>query len=198
MIHIVKGVEPKSFSEWKALENEVWKPTYEQLCGQVKKDLKHALIAEQGGICCYCERRLDDKDSHIEHLNPQCYSPEGQLDFQNMLCSCQKHLKKKEPLHCGNSKGDKSISITPLQADCTDHFTYTMDGYIKGVDDTSQHVITVLQLDIDKLNDLRKQVIEPFIIDISLEEAQEFAKIYLEKKEGQLGEFHSTITYLFT
>ena len=86
MKYIVKGEEPESFTEWKALANDDWKPTYDQLSGQVKKDVKNALITEQGSICCYCERKLSYDDSHIEHLNPQCTSTEGQLDFQNMLC----------------------------------------------------------------------------------------------------------------
>lgn len=203
MKYIIKGDEPKSFTEWKALSNDDWKPTYDQLSGQVKKDVKNALIIEQGGICCYCEKKLSYDDSHIEHLNPQCTTTEGQLDFQNMLCSCQKHLKKKEPLHCGNSKGHDIITITPLQIDCIDKFTYTEDGYIGFTDRDSEKTIKSLQLNIDKLNDFRKQVIEPFIIDpitfeeLSHEEARIFAEDYLKMENGKFNEFYTTIKYLF-
>jgi uncharacterized protein (TIGR02646 family) len=202
--YIVKGDEPKSFTEWKALANDDWKPTYDQLSGQVKKDVKNALITEQGNICCYCERKLSYDDSHIEHLNPQCSSSEGQLDFQNMLCSCHKHLKKKEPLYCGNSKGDDILLITSLQKNCEEKFTYTEDGYINFTDSDSEQTIKSLQLSIDKLNDLRKQVIEPFIIDpmtmdeISDVEAKKFANEYLKIKDGKFNEFYTTIKYLFT
>lgn len=202
MKYIIKGDEPQSFIDWKNLANEDWQPSYDKLSGQEKRDVKNALIEEQGAICCYCERRLDYDDSHIEHLNPQC-SGEGEIDFSNMLCSCQQQLKKGEPLHCGNSKGDELISITPLQDNCANYFTYTEDGYIGSIDEVSKETIKHLKLDIDKLNTLRASVIEPFIIDIetfeeiSQEEVKIFAKAYLEKKDGKYNEFYTTIKYLF-
>lgn len=203
MKYIIKREEPESFTKWKASANNNWKPTYNQLSGQVKKDVKNALIAEQGGICCYCERKLNYDDSHIEHLNPQCNSEEGQLDFQNMLCSCQKHLKKREPLHCGNSKGKDAIAITPLHTDCKDKFTYTEDGHIEFTNEDSKKTIQSLQLNIDKLVNLRLSAIEPFIIDsitmdeISKDDAERFANKYLEMRDGEYNEFYTTIQYLF-
>ncbi len=111
MKYIEKRDEPQSFTDWKNSANEDWQPSYDKLSGKEKEDIKNALINEQGGICCYCERTLEFNDSHIEHLNPQCTSEEERLDFNNMLCSCQQQLKKREPQHCGNSKGDNIISI---------------------------------------------------------------------------------------
>ena len=203
MKYIEKGREPESFSNWKSLANENWQPTYNELSGQIKKDIKNTLIAEQGGICCYCERKLQYDDSHIEHLNPQSNSQEERLNFDNLLCSCQKKLKKGEPRHCGNSKGDDILPITPLQIDCESKFKYNENGTIEPIDEYSKETIKILQLDIDKLNDLRANAIEPFIIDpitfeeISNEEVIIFAKGYLEKKDGKYNEFHTTIKYLF-
>ncbi|MFZ2967894.1 MAG: retron system putative HNH endonuclease [Sulfuricurvum sp.] len=200
MKHIVKGSEPQRFTDWKASPKN---NTFKKLKGNVKRDVKNALIAEQGGICCYCEVKLEYDDSHIEHLNPQCQSLEGQLDFANMLCSCQQNLKKGEPRHCGNSKGDELISITPLQSDCETKFTYTADGYIGFTDKASQETIKHLQLGIDKLNNLRENAIEPFIIDpitfdpISQEDARIFAEAYLQPREGCFNEFYTTVKYLF-
>jgi hypothetical protein len=65
MKHIVKQHEPKAFANWKALANDDWQPTYGDLSGEAKKAVKSALMAEQGYICCYCERRLTEEDSHI-------------------------------------------------------------------------------------------------------------------------------------
>lgn len=203
MKYIEKGSEPQSFTDWKNLANEDWQPTYDKLGGKEKRDVKNALIAEQGGICCYCERKLKYNDSHIEHLNPQSNSEEERLNFANFLCSCQNQLKKGEPQHCGNSKGDDILSITPLQVDCAKKFTYTEDGYIDSVDKDSKDTIKFLQLNIDKLNSLRASVIEPFILDpitfeeISIEEAKLFAKGYLKQKDGEYNEFYTTIKYLF-
>lgn len=164
MKHIKKGSEPQSFTDWKNSANDDWKPRFDQLSGEVKKDVKNALIVEQGGICCYCERKLDYDDTHIEHLNPQCMNEEERLEFNNFLCSCQKNLQQGEPLHCGNSKGSKVLPITPLESNC-EKFKYTVDGQISTTCDDSDRTIEILQLDIEKLRDLRKNAIEPFLID---------------------------------
>ncbi|MDO8609394.1 MAG: retron system putative HNH endonuclease [bacterium] len=205
MKHIIKGDEPQSFTIWKALQNDDWQPTYDNLSGQEKKDVKDALIQEQGTICCYCETKLTYNDSHIEHLVPQSNNEEGRLDFANMLCSCQQQLERGEPLHCGNSKGDDIISITPLILDCESKFTYTEDGYIGYIDTASKQTIKHLQLDIDKLNKLRKNAInsvmyhDPIEQDTFLteEEIKIFVEGYLKKKDGSYNEFYTTIKYLF-
>jgi len=124
-----------------------------------------------------------------------------------MLCSCQRVLKKKEPRHCGNSKGswfDKDDFVSPLEPDCERRFKYTHDGQIMPSDDVDKPAaITIhrLRLNIDKLSDLRKSAIEPFI-DEGLTESEllTFSKIYLADKEennGRFNEFYTTIKYLF-
>ena len=199
MKYIKKGDEPQSFTDWKNLANEDWQPTYDKLSGREKRDVKNTLIKEQGGICCYCERELKYSDSHIEHLNPQSNSEEEQLNFDNLLCSCQGKLEKREPQHCGNSKGDEILPITPLQNNCANQFTYTEDGYIGFIDEKSKKTIKILQLDIDKLNNLRNKAIEPFVDEeLSIEEVQLFAQGYLKQENGKYNEFYTTIKYLFT
>ena len=71
MRFIVKAGEPESFRVWKALENEDWIPSFDDLSNPEKRDVYAALIKEQKGICSYCERELEGKDYHLEHLNPQ-------------------------------------------------------------------------------------------------------------------------------
>lgn len=68
MKHFVKNGEPALFSQWKASATDDWKPTYQDLRGDEKEAVKESLMKEQGYICCYCERRLIDSDSHIEHF----------------------------------------------------------------------------------------------------------------------------------
>lgn len=102
MKHIIKHQEPSEFLQWKANATEDWQPSYAQLSGSIKNSVKQALITEQGYLCCYCECRLRDEDSHIEHFRPQHNSSIDSLDYSNLLCSCQNNLKKGEPRHCGN------------------------------------------------------------------------------------------------
>jgi len=205
MKHIVKQDEPQAFTDWKASANEDWQPTYDDLSGETKKAVKYALMAEQGDICCYCERRLTDEDSHIEHFRPQRDPAVDLIDFGNLLCSCQNQLKKGEPRHCGNLKGewfDRDLLISPLDPGCEDRFAFTGDGLIKPAADHDQaasETITRLGLSIPKLNDMRAKVIEPFLDEeLSLEEVQSFVDGYLtQDTSGRFGEFWTTIRYLF-
>ncbi len=205
MKYIEKRDEPEVFSGWKALANEYWQPTFENLAGEPKNDVKKALMAEQGYICCYCERQLTDDDSHIEHFRPQSDPTVDPLDFGNLLCSCQNQIKRGEPRHCGNLKGrwfSPNLLVSPLDPDCEKRFAFTGDGIIKPADEDDKaafETITRLGLDIPKLNALRVKAIEPFLDeDLTTEEIQSFVSGYLAKDtSGRFGEFWTTIHYLF-
>ena len=204
------SVEPSSLSDWKAQDKmyKRAKAKWKRFGNPYKEEFKKDLIDEQGGICCYCEQKLKIDDSHLEHLLPQKFDSfsESLFDYNNLLCSCQKELKKGEPRHCGNSKGslyDKDLLVSPLDIECEAKFKYNSDGTIESTDEASKETILHLQLDIDKLNILRASAIEAFIIDpitfeeISEEEAQIFAKEYLKQENGKFNEFYTTIQYLF-
>lgn len=202
---INKENEPNEFSDWKRLENEDWQPCYNDLSGSIKKSVKEALMKEQGYLCCYCERRLINNDSHIEHFRPQSDSTVDPLDFSNMLCSCQDRLKKGEPRHCGNLKDnwfDASLLISPLNFGCESRFAFTGDGNIKpGLtsDAAATKTISRLGLNIPKLKALRASAIEPFLEEsLSEDDMHRFVAGYLQKSSnGLYGEFWTTIRYLF-
>jgi len=203
MKYIVKGPEPQKFTNWKALANENWQPGYNGLSGQEKEAVKTALMEEQGYICCYCERELTDSDSHIEHIRPQSDPTVDPLDYSNIACSCQNQTKKGEPRHCGKLKDDwydKNRFISPLDKNCESFFEYTFDGYIQPANNDQAASVTIdkLGLNIDKLNELRKKAIEPFIYDdLSDEELADFVNGYLKKQNGKFNPFYTTIKYLF-
>jgi len=202
MKHIRKKQEPASFSNWKAQANDDWRPAYENLQGEIKKDLKKSLMDEQGYICCYCESRVDYDQSHIEHFKPQSLHTDESLNYDNLLCSCQKDLEQGEPRHCGNLKGDwfdKALLISPLDPNCENRFDYTPDGHIKSQDQAAEETIKKLGLNIPKLIDLRKKAIEPFL-DQSLTEIElnKFVSGYLQQdNEDKFNEYFTTIKYLF-
>jgi uncharacterized protein (TIGR02646 family) len=205
MKFIVKGPEPQEFTDWKALENEHWQPTYKDLSGQPKRAVEEALRKEQGNLCCYCERGLRDGDFHIEHFQPQSDEAVDPLDFSNLLCSCQNQLKKGEPRHCGNLKDDwysPELLISPLDFGCEQRFSFTGDGEIQpaSADDVAAtETIKRLGLNIPKLQDFRTKAIEPFLDEgLSAEELGVFVAGYLKRDEaGQFQEFWTTIHYLF-
>ena len=205
MKFIVKQDEPQALTDWKLLANEDWQPTYDNLSGDTKKAVKYALMDEQGHICCYCERRLTNEDSHIEHFRPQGDPTTDPLDFKNMLCSCQNQLKKGEPRHCGNLKEDwfdPDLLVSPIDPGCENRFAFTGDGLIKPAaagDIAAAETIHRLGLGIPKQNDLRAKAIEPFLDEaLSQKDMQQFVSGYLHKNdEGRFGEFWTTIRYLF-
>lgn len=205
MKHIVKQQEPIEFSEWKAMASENWQPTYDDLRGVVKQSVKQALMTEQGYICCYCERRVTDEDSHIEHFRPQNNPQADPLDYANLLCSCQNRIEKGDPRHCGNLKNgwfDEQLLISPLSVDCAEQFAYTGDGKIRAAnpaDNSARVTIECLGLGIPKINALREKAIEPFLDGgLSELEMKQFVSVYLQKDaQGMFGEFWTTIRYLF-
>ncbi len=205
MKHIIKGREPRPFAEWKEKASEEWRPTWESLGGEPKKALKEALIAEQGGICCYCERRLAENDSHIEHFRPKCDLAVDPLDYSNLLCSCQENLRRGEPRHCGNLKGDwfdPDLLVSPFSVECESHFAFTGNGSIMTADEkdiAASETIKRLGLNIRKLQDMRKNAIEPFLDEtLSPKDMRIFVSGYLAKdEEGRFSEFWTTIRYLF-
>ena len=46
MKHIVKDRNTPDFDEWKASVNDDWQPTYEDLSGATKKEVKNSLMKE--------------------------------------------------------------------------------------------------------------------------------------------------------
>jgi len=204
MKHIFKGIEPAKFAEWKGLANEDWQPTYGNMGSEMKGLVKSALMEEQGHICCYCERRLTDNDSHIEHFRPQSDSAVDPLDFANLLCSCQLRIEKGVPRHCGNLKDhwfDEELLVSPLDIGCESRFVYDGDGVIRASNDdlAASTTIEKLGLDIPKLNEMRAMAIEAFLDGaLTQEEVKSFAAGYLKKNaSGHLNEFWTTIRYLF-
>src|SRR5271167_624125 len=152
MKYIIKQTEPESFIAWKNSGNEDWQPSYANLQSPQKEIVSDSLLAEQGHICCYCERNLKEGDYHIEHFRPKDIAkfPELQLEYSNLFCSCQVNVKKGDPLHCGNSKENwyENDLISPLDPNCEKRFKYTEIGQILPLDENDQGA----KITIEKLN----------------------------------------------
>lgn len=212
MKQIQKGEEPLDFINWKnSKKYEEVKHNSSKIrdiyhrfkkTKSIKTIVKDSLMLEQGSICCYCERRLETDDSHIEHLIPRDIEPLKALDFENLLCSCQKDLESGEPRHCGNAKGKNLLPITPLNSDCETRFIFAEDGQILPVqedDQEAQITIDILQLNLPKLRALRREAIAVFLDpDLDALELSTFISDYLSlDSEGKYGEFWTTIHCLF-
>lgn len=211
MKYVTKSAEPQEIIDWKA-EDKMYlrgKPNWNRLPSELKDLLRERISQEQGYICCYCERSLVLNNYHLEHIKPKSQNkfPLNQLDYDNILCSCQLELEEGEPRHCGNSKGSWYVEnefVSPLNPDCEEKFKFTGDGGIYPANENDVAAITTiqsLQLNIDKMNNLRKDAIEPFLDDtLSEDELNKFVQEYLVDKtlnNGQFNEFYTTIKCLF-
>ncbi|MCW6050360.1 TIGR02646 family protein [Lyngbya sp. CCAP 1446/10] len=130
MKYIKKGKEPQDFSDWKATQKSLGvNYGYKNLQNPEKGAVHSYLLSEQGYICCYCCQRVEQSNSHIEHLAPQSKTDsELSLDYTNMLGSCGR--VPNWPEYCGNKKQNIAIAVSPLKSNCEDFFSYSSTGEI--------------------------------------------------------------------
>lgn len=189
MRHIIKQKSPDEFEAWKdapKTEDSDEKPSdfdnefqsnppevmEEGIVYYSKEELKAELLKEQNGLCCYCNKSMEEeKNSPIEHLKPKGKPKYKHLTFEykNLLASCNGNQKdndgkKKEPkpriLHCDAEKKDNEIELTPLMPECETEIIYAENGSISGITERAKQTIKVLNLDCNILTDIRKGVIQ--------------------------------------
>ena len=189
MKYIQKGKEPQIFSKWKAKQRPlgVNYADYEYLSNPERKAVHISLLSEQGYICCYCCKRVEQSNSHIEHLDPQSKTDaELSVEYTNMLASCGRDTNKPEyrwPEYCGNKKGDLAIGVSPLQANCEEFFNYSSTGEIRPTENNLDHqkdaqtTINVLGLNHYDLTQGRIQALEALQGIMTQEEAELLAQV---------------------
>lgn len=207
MKYIRKSAEPLEFTEWKRKFKNRYgrKPQYNDINEdkEQKKILKESLISEQGNICCYCCKRIDRIDSHIEHFRPKgnpLYN-DLSLDYDNLLASCQGYHNQEE--NCGHSKGnefDEELLISPLEEDCEENFKFSSRGKIMAADGNAraQHTIDLLKLDTPVLNSAREAAMwaSGAMDDITEEECLLLLEKFRSKDiHGQYAGFCDAIIY---
>ena len=133
MKYIAKDTEPSEFSSWKEKDKMAHRPKWKRVPAQIKRRVHESLIREQGFICCYCECSIDKDASHVEHFRPVSKFRDKQLDYGNLLCSCQRKTSAGEPRHCGRLKDnwfDEKLLVSPMSPDCETRFGFTGNGDI--------------------------------------------------------------------
>lgn len=145
---VVKSQEPDSFTSWKDLENDDWKPSWNNFQNPQKAELLEKLIFDQKGICCYCECRISVVNSHIEHLVPRSASVDLRLEFPNLVASCLKETEKGQPLTCGKARGDWNEVgyLSPCDPNARDEIIYHMDGKLSAKSRHHDVFVTKLNL----------------------------------------------------
>ncbi|ELS02841.1 TIGR02646 family protein [Xenococcus sp. PCC 7305] len=210
MKYIKKNQPPQDFIQWKNLANEHWQPNWDNFQKPQKSSVHKSLLKEQGLICCYCGRRINQTDSHIEHLKPRNKYPDLTLDYINLIASCQgkSDAIHSIPVHCGHKKGEwyeETLMVSPLDENCTSFFRYTDDGQILATADSdkqtaAEETIKRLALDVNKLKKMREKAIEGILDDIDLLSNQDLNNLIdafeNPSDNGVYEEFCSAIVYV--
>jgi uncharacterized protein (TIGR02646 family) len=120
----MKWIDKNRSNQPASLKKHVRQPHHNYENYKEKDELRAALLKEQGFICCYCMRRIQEATEDkmkIEHFkaysiyNGTADKPDLTLDFTNLLAVCKgnkgalKHLQ-----HCDESKKDTVISLNPM------------------------------------------------------------------------------------
>jgi uncharacterized protein (TIGR02646 family) len=185
---ITKGSEPQELLDWKTLENDDWKPSFDNLQGNEKRAVRNSLLAEQGYICCYCNKDISDDNFHIEHFKPQETFEALELDYNNLHASCLKNQKPESPLHCGMAKGnwfDNAHTLSPL----TNHegsFSFLYNGKVEATVPIAKQMVERLNLNDASLTAKRKAEIAGILDAHFIETASEEQLINLFRKIGRL------------
>lgn len=85
MRHIQKKNEPQSLTQWRAAYQNDPNFGYLLIEASLRGEIRQALVAEQGGLCAYTGRRINETSCHIEHPKPQAHCLHGEdVSFANM------------------------------------------------------------------------------------------------------------------
>jgi uncharacterized protein (TIGR02646 family) len=144
--------------------------------------------------------RVEQSNSHIEHLAPQSKTDsELSLDYTNMLGSCGRYPNW--PEYCGNKKQNLAIAVSPLQANCEEFFSYSSTGEILPTTNNPTHqkdaqtTIEVLGLNHYDLTQGRIQALEA-LQGITQSEAELLARVCQQMNaQGRYQPFCNAVLY---
>lgn len=151
MVVIKKGPPPRSLVEFRQKEGA----SYDNV-DFPKKDVRLALLREQGGLCAYCMARITEKNIQIEHWIPQKgeyyadqYTQEEcdklAIDYRNMLGVCPGgEGRAYEHTTCDEHRKNLRIRIDPRRQQMVDSLQYKRDGTITSTDEDLAHDISVI------------------------------------------------------
>jgi len=135
----------------------------------LRKQLKQALIDEQGGLCAYTGIRIDADRSHIEHLIPQAHCEQGVGDvaYLNMVACYPSPDEGHVPFGAVFKKNwpapaEQHLFVSPRTLNCEARFTFSLGGVISAsaTDPAASKTIAKLGLDNKKLTGMRKAAID--------------------------------------
>jgi uncharacterized protein (TIGR02646 family) len=205
---IRKRTEPRELTEWRLRYRTDVNFGYDLLRKDqmVTNALTGSLLEEQGWLCAYTGRSIDDLSCHIEHLKAQahCVRGEGEdVSYRNLVACFPgpnyggeypygAHQKKAWP-----APGEEHQFLSPLEESCERRFHFSYGGKVKpanGTDEAARRTIEKLKLDHSELTDLRRAAIrgalQPNDRWLTRKQAEHLLQRYNTPARGKLPEFH--------
>ena len=199
---IQKGPEPPTLTQHRILYKQKQHANYDNYAD--KAALRIALVAEQRGLCCYCQSRIRPSPEHmkIEHWQCQRANPDRQLDFSNLHGACLGGEGKPErEQHCDTRKGNDVLcfGVCDLTRPIEHKIHFSGDGRISSDDPAIENDINrVLNLNLARLVNNRKAVLSAFQERLArgqrLDPARELAK-WDGSQSGELEPFAQVVVY---
>lgn len=140
MIYIEKTLEPESLRLHRGTPGS-------DFDGLDKKELRQALLEEQGYLCAYCMKRIrNTKDIKIEHYKAR--NKENELNYSNLLAVCNGNEgENRNRFTCDTMKGKQELHINPQSKKDMDTIYYDNQGKIYSRNNDYQNDLnTVLNL----------------------------------------------------
>jgi len=134
---INKGQEPKSLVRWKRKNSN---KRYQNLDAEVRQEVRTACVAEQFHLCAYCCQRISMEKSVNEHIEPRHLFPNLDLDFSNIVASCDTKGQ------CDAAHKSQLLPLTPLMDECEMELKLKFSGRVEGVTERARETIHVLNL----------------------------------------------------
>jgi uncharacterized protein (TIGR02646 family) len=175
MKYVRKTGAPHDYINWCNRVRGTDDEDYRRLRNPERSSLHRALLSEQGGLCAYTMRRINEKNSHIEHIKPEglCRTDRvgSDLDYENLLACFPQEGMNRKCRYGAQLKDDWWANngvdfVSPLRQDCEQRFCFDLDGEIHPVYNYQPAVetIRILRLDHKSLTEDRKRVIREFVL----------------------------------
>lgn len=174
MKYIEKAASPRIYSGWCRGVAGTDKAHWGEVPTNEKQAVLAGLLEEQGRLCAYTMRRIDNISAHVEHIKPQrqCRAEraEADLDYTNLV-ACYPRDGMRRPYRFGaQHKADwwddgGADFVSPLRRGCEERFHFGLDGRVAAVDSgrSAETTIRVLALNHGTLVEDRKRVITEFV-----------------------------------
>lgn len=130
----------------------------------VKESIRQALVTEQRGLCCFCEKRIVPSASgmRIAHRIPQSTSPDLDLDWANLLGACTGN-EGKTPTHCDVAQHDTPLELDPTQAAHCATLRFEQARLVSTRASFTDEIERVLALNTDLLRSRRDEALDAYL-----------------------------------